>query len=112
MLERCLDQLEGVMAEAGLTPEDSLLTLVDAGPVHDLRPLGVRNYKVNNPLGHLEEKELPGKYTTSEGFAVAGPHISPDDDDEGGDGDEKYSSMKKKFPTSEAADGKAAPSGR
>ncbi|KAK3258116.1 hypothetical protein CYMTET_32825 [Cymbomonas tetramitiformis] len=109
MLDRVLDQLEGVMAAATLTPEDTLLTLVDVGPVQNLRPLGVRHYKVNNPLGYLEEKELPGKYTTSEGFAVAGPHVSPDDDDENIEGDEKYSSMKKKFPTTEAADaGKSA----
>lgn len=48
----------------------------------DTPPVGVKAVKVKAPVGYLDEKEAPPKYTTKEGFAVAGPHVSNADDDE------------------------------
>eukprot|EP00976_Prorocentrum_cordatum_P100421 1192225-Prorocentrum_minimum.AAC.4 len=38
--------------------------------------------RVIKPLGIIDEVEIPGKYTTKEGFAVAGPHVNAEDDDD------------------------------
>lgn len=47
--------------------------------------------QVKNPIGYIEEKDVPQKYTTKEGYAVAGPHLDVDDDN---DADEKEDAVR------------------
>jgi len=83
-LKRCMETVLGVFAEASLE-RDQALTDVEA----DVHPMGIRPQKVRQPLGYLDEKEIPGKYTTKEGFAVAGPHINADEENDVIDDPEK-----------------------
>ena len=60
-------------------------------------PLGVKCLKVSQPLGFIDDHAVPQKYTTKEGFAVAGPHIDPDEDDDAPDQDDAKFLKKMKY---------------
>jgi len=81
-IHRVVDYMNGVSAAA----EISLTDQFESQDVQGVAPVGVRPLKVKNPIGYIEEKDVPQKYTTKEGYAVAGPHLDVDDDN---DADEK-----------------------
>jgi hypothetical protein len=58
------------------------VTQVEDKAALDTPPVGVKAVKVKAPVGYLGEKEAPAKYTTKEGYAVAGPHVSGVDEEE------------------------------
>lgn len=70
-------------------------------------PVGVKAVKVKAPVGYLDEAEAPPKYTTKEGYAVAGPHVSGADDEEEEAAAEGGKYRKMKFAAGGAAAGGA-----
>mmetsp|Transcript_7253 Transcript_7253/g.14745 ORF Transcript_7253/g.14745 Transcript_7253/m.14745 type:complete len:709 (-) Transcript_7253:331-2457(-) len=89
-LHRVLDHLRGICDKAEVD-----LKAKPEGALRDVRPVGVKLLKVHQPLGIIDEIEIPGKYTTKEGFAVAGPHVNAEDDDDLED--EKFLKSKIKY---------------